>query len=258
MGNVITSAKGLTRTGFVTSIDPVKVTARVEFPDWVMDDGESVVSYDLQVVQDRAYGDQSYWMPDIGEQVRVTFQGNGIETGFIERAVYSEKHPPPVTDPNKRHVRYKDGAWFEYDRKIHTFEIRISGEPLQDGEEQGGQSGGAAGGEKGGKVIVYIEETYDTFAKGTITVKTEADILVEAEGKIDVIAKRDVSVKSDAKVNVTAKDDVTVKTEASATVQAEKDITLKASGNITLNSNGNIELKAGGNVSVKGTFVDLN
>lgn len=42
------------------------------------------------------------------------------EDGVIVGAVYSDADRPPVSDPNKFIVRFKDGAILEYDRATHV------------------------------------------------------------------------------------------------------------------------------------------
>ena len=42
---------------------------------------------------------------------------------MIVGAVYSGADTPPVSDPNKFMIRFKDGALLEYDRVSHTLTV---------------------------------------------------------------------------------------------------------------------------------------
>lgn len=251
MGNLRNDATVIFRSGIVTSVDEKKATVRAKFPDLKKPDGEPLVSFDMQVVRSRAFGDREYWMPDIDEQVFCVFLGNGIERGFVLGGIYSTEDPPPVTDRNKHHIVYRDDSYWEYDRKEHKLSLRISGKSLENDENEtnggaerarSGDANGDGEGERGGKVDVFVEETIDIYAKGNITVKTDADILIQAEGKMDVIVKKDV----------------TVKTEANVIVEAGGDVKVKAGGAIDMNADGEINIKASGNVNIKGSKINLN
>lgn len=77
----------------------------------------------LPVLQPKTLKDKHYWLPDIGEQVAVLLDGQA-EDGVVLGAIFSDADAPPVTDPDKHHVKYQDGAEFEYDRKSSTLTIQ--------------------------------------------------------------------------------------------------------------------------------------
>lgn len=78
----------------------------------------------LPIAYPKTQDDQCCWTYDIGEQVALLLDRRG-EDGIILGAIYSDADKPPVTDPNKFMVRFKDGALLEYDRATHV--LRISG-----------------------------------------------------------------------------------------------------------------------------------
>ena len=43
-------------------------------------------------------------------------------------ALYSDAHPAPSTDPDKRVTKYSDGPLFEYDRATHRYSITLPAE----------------------------------------------------------------------------------------------------------------------------------
>lgn len=110
------------KIGEVSSIDPSTCTARVIF-----DDENSMVSYDMPVMQRNSYGNKDYQMPDIGEDVLCLFRGGGFEDGVIIGSFYAGEVAPPETTADRRTVVFKDGTRICYDRKEHTLTVTIAG-----------------------------------------------------------------------------------------------------------------------------------
>lgn len=106
------------RVGVVSSLNPKNGTVRVEFSD-ADHDGTALVSDELPVLTRKSLKDKSYWMPDVGEHVLCQFLPFGLRQGFVVSAFYSGADEVPVADPDVRHVIFKDGSWFQYDRKKH-------------------------------------------------------------------------------------------------------------------------------------------
>lgn len=92
--------------------------ARVRLPD-----ADNMRTMWLPIAYPKTQDDACYWTYDLGEQVAVLLDAQG-EDGVIIGAIYSDVDTPPVTDPNKFGVRFKDGAELEYDRATHTLTVR--------------------------------------------------------------------------------------------------------------------------------------
>ncbi|TEB13358.1 phage baseplate assembly protein V [Pelotomaculum propionicicum] len=114
--------KNLIRVGIISSTSPENCTARVAF-----EDRAAMVSFDLPVLVRGSLQNKDYWMPEPGEQVVCLFLPSGVAQGFILGSVYSSKDNPPVTDGNKRHIKFADGTTIEYDRTTHTLAIDAKG-----------------------------------------------------------------------------------------------------------------------------------
>lgn len=110
------------KIGEVSSIDPARCTARVIF-----DDENSMVSYDLPIMQRNSYGNCDYQMPDIGEDVLCLFRSDGFEDGVIIGSFYAGDVEPPETTADRRTVVFKDGTRICYDRASHTLTVTIAG-----------------------------------------------------------------------------------------------------------------------------------
>ncbi len=116
----------LIRIGEVSSIDPAKGTARVAF-----DDEDSMVSYDLPVLQRNTLENHDYWMPDIGEDVVCLFLPTGSEDGFILGSFYADEIKPPASTEDIRMVEFSDGTKVSYDRSSHELKATIEGTEIK-------------------------------------------------------------------------------------------------------------------------------
>lgn len=112
----------LVRIGKVVARDASRGAVSVQFPD-----ADGLVSQSLPVMYAKTHKDKFFFLPDIGEQVVCLFLGNGLEMGVVIGALYSGPDPVPVASGDKHHVRFSDGAIFEYDRAAHALSISIPG-----------------------------------------------------------------------------------------------------------------------------------
>lgn len=108
----------MVRVGTVSTIQPDAGTVTVSIPD-----ADDLLSYTLPVLFAKTQDDKYYHMPDTGEHVLCVFLPLGLEQGFVLGAFYSQADPVPVSDPNKVHIKFKDGTTIEYDRKSGVLEI---------------------------------------------------------------------------------------------------------------------------------------
>ncbi|EKB32193.1 phage baseplate assembly protein V [Sutterella wadsworthensis 2_1_59BFAA] len=116
------SLPDLIKIGEVSSVDPEKCTARVVF-----DDEDSLVSYDLQILQRNTYENQDYQMVHPGEDVVCLFLGPGQEDGFIIGSLYAGEIKPPEASLDRRTVVFSDDTRVCYDRQEHKLTVTIEG-----------------------------------------------------------------------------------------------------------------------------------
>jgi len=107
------------RVGIVTAQDLVNCRVRVKFPD-----RDQMQSWWLSVLVTKSQDDKFYHIPDVGEQV-VCAMDEHDEDGAVLGAVYSSVDTPPVSNADKFHVTFKDGAVFEYDRALHALTVAL-------------------------------------------------------------------------------------------------------------------------------------
>lgn len=112
----------LIKVGEVSSIDPARGTARVVF-----DDEESLVSYDLPVIQRNTLETKDFHSPSVGEDVLCLFLPSGPEEGFILGSFYAGEIKPPESTKTRRTTVFEDGTVVQYDMAAHRFTILIDG-----------------------------------------------------------------------------------------------------------------------------------
>ncbi|QLG93392.1 phage baseplate assembly protein V [Pseudomonas yamanorum] len=97
--------------GEVSAVDYPSCRIRVR-----LDDRDGVESYWINVPQRNTQGTQRRpLMPELGEQVAVLLDGDGVG-GVCLGGIYSTAEPPPVVDEDTDYVRFSDGTVSTYDR----------------------------------------------------------------------------------------------------------------------------------------------
>lgn len=120
--DMLEGVPSLIKIGEISSIDPAKCTARVVF-----DDEDSIVSFDLPVLQRNSLKNHDYAMPDVGEDAIVLFFGEGQEDGVILGSIYAGEVTPPESTENRRTVVFDDDTRVCYDRAEHKLTVTIEG-----------------------------------------------------------------------------------------------------------------------------------
>lgn len=164
------------RVGVVSSVDPAAGTARVFF-----DYQDDTVSYDLPVMTRNTKDNQDYWMPDVGEQVTCLFLPIGVEAGFILGSFYSAAATTPVASQDKRHVAFKDGSLFEFDRSNGKLLISVRGDAdlIVDGNLNA-EVGGTAAIDVAQDLAVTVGGQAVVDAVGPMTLQSAASIAMTA------------------------------------------------------------------------------
>lgn len=97
--------------GEVSAVDYLTCRIRVR-----LDDRDGVESFWLNVPQRNTQGTKRRpLMPELGEQVAVLLDEDGVGGVFLG-GIYSTAEPPPVVDEDTDFVRYSDGTIVSYDR----------------------------------------------------------------------------------------------------------------------------------------------
>jgi phage baseplate assembly protein V len=103
--------RNIFRHGKVTEVlvDATQVCVRVQYLD-----KDGLISKPLPVKQFGSRSTSAFWCPKVGDDVSVTMLPNGDEDGFVDGSFYNTGNPPPIVDPNTRHITFADGTIIEY------------------------------------------------------------------------------------------------------------------------------------------------
>ena len=106
------------RIGRVTRVDAELARVKVLF-----DELNCLESDWLPVLHHMTFQDKGFWLPDLDMHVLVLFLPYAHEKGFVVGSPYSLVDRPPVSCPEKRHLKFADGTWLEYDRSAGKLSI---------------------------------------------------------------------------------------------------------------------------------------
>lgn len=110
----INKIKDLIRIGRVSSINPLKCTAKVTFPD-----KDDMVSDELPILTIGTNKTKAYFLPAIDTQVLCIFlpnnSGKGINDGFILGCIYSDEDMPVENNEKVVSINFDDGSYIRFD-----------------------------------------------------------------------------------------------------------------------------------------------
>lgn len=73
----------------------------------------------------RAGEDREAWHPEPGEQVMVLSPMGELAQGVVLAGVASDANPPPATVKTTHKIIYKDGAYLQYKRDTHEWQLDV-------------------------------------------------------------------------------------------------------------------------------------
>ena len=111
------------RAGVVAELDTGVQRIRVRYD--TDDEGAPILSAWVPWIVMRAGPDSTWWAPEVGEQVVLLSPSGELTQTFALPALYSDTHPAPSDDVDKRVTRHSDGAVFEYDREAHRCSVTL-------------------------------------------------------------------------------------------------------------------------------------
>jgi len=154
-------------------VDDTQCSVRVQ---WF--DKQGLISRPLPVKQFGSKGTAAFWCPKIGDDVNVTMLPNsdGGE-GFVDGSFYNTANPPPITNPNARHIHFADGSIFDYSE----------GDPEGSGRSSGG---GALTWKSTGPMTIRCGNL--TIEAATVTIKGNVRIEGELEVTEDIKSEQNI------------------------------------------------------------------
>lgn len=106
----------------------------------------------------RAGDDVDWWAPEVGEQVDLLCPNGELPGARVIPAFYSDQVPAPSNDPDERVIQFGNGTTVTHHRKNNTLAINTPG-------------------------------TVDLVAGGSVSIKSGADLAIEASGAVTINGK---------------------------------------------------------------------
>lgn len=91
-------------------------------------DGDEMVSLPLRILQRRTLKDKDQCFPDVGEHVACLFAGQGLESGVVLGAMYSDKNKSAGQESHMSFYEFEDGTKLAYDRQEHKLKADVQGD----------------------------------------------------------------------------------------------------------------------------------
>lgn len=175
-----------------------------------------------------------YFIPEIGDEVMVGFEGGDAEKPFVIGSMYHGKNKPPSNWPNQNNsfkgivTQSKLRIEFDDAKKITTIDTP-GGNKVVISDDQ--------------KSILLSDQN-----RNTVELKPDG-IVMDSPKDIKITSKAKITLDSLSGVEITSKADVKV---SGMNIQHTADIGFTAKGNATA------EISASGQTTVKGAFVMIN
>lgn len=172
-----------------------------------------------------------YFVPEVGDEVIVDFDGGRPEYPFVIGTLYNGKS--------------NFSSSFNDKNNIKSIKTRSGNEIIFDDS---------------GKLIFKnnkntIELNCDK--DGSIAITTDGDISISAAKNLSMTIGDDMNVSVGGKLKVDVSGDMSMSTKGKGSIAAMKDLELKASANLTATSNKDLELKGGVNLKASGTMTKI-
>lgn len=174
-----------------------------------------------------------YFLPEVGDEVLVGFEGNNAEHPYVMGCLYNGKDKPPHVPDEKntlKTIKTRSGLKIEFNDEDKIFTIETPGENtivLDDKE----------------KSIIIADQNGNKITMGTsgITIDSCKDLILKAPGNVNITAKMNIDLKATADANMSA-----------VNIAHKADAAFSAKGNATA------ELSASGQTTLKGAMVMIN
>lgn len=101
----------------------------------------------------RAGNDSEFWAPEVGEQAVVISPYGDMAQGLVLVGIFQTALPAPTVNPDQHLRRYKDGAWVQYDRAAHAYQVDVPA---------------------GGSIVLHVGQTTLTLTDSGTTLATPA------------------------------------------------------------------------------------
>lgn len=201
---------------------------------------------DAGVLTDKSGNRGFQFIPEVGDQVMVSFEQGNPHRPYVSGSMYHGKNAKEVSN-NVRSITTKSGSTIVFDDNDGKERITIK--------------------DKNGNIILLDTKakSIEITAPENIVMKAK-NITLEAEARIEAKAKENITATAEKELIFSANNEGVIQTKKGFTVKTGDDITLKSEGamnasvrrDIALKANGNVSLESSGNTKVKGSTTQVS
>ena len=182
-----------------------------------------------------------FWMPEVGDEVIVTFLNDDPRYPVIIGSLYSSQKAPPLTPDEKntkKAIYSREKIYIEFDDENKILTMTTPGE----------------------NKMIYSDQDKQ------ITIQDQnSNKVVMSESGIEMSSPKDIDIKATGNVNITGTGGVTIKSDANVEVEATAnftgkglEISLTADTEFKAEGSAAASIQGGGELTLKGGIVMIN
>ena len=192
-----------------------------------------VQSPDAGVLTDKSGNRGFQFIPEVGDQVMVSYEGGNPHRPYVSGSMYHGKNAKEVSN-NIRSITTKSGSTIVFDDNDGKEKITIK--------------------DKNGNIILLDTKakSIEITAPENIVMKAK-NITLEAESRIEAKAKENITATADKEIILSANDEGVIQTKKGFTIKADDDITIKSQGGMNVSIERDLQIKSKGDALLKGS-----
>ena len=188
---------------------------------------------DAGVLTDKSGNRGFQFIPEVGDQVMVSYEGGNPHRPYVSGSMYHGKNAKEVSN-NIRSITTKSGSTITFDDNDGKEKITIK--------------------DKNGNIILLDTKakSIEITAPENIVMKAK-NITLEAESRIEAKAKENITATADKEIILRANDEGVIQTKKGFTIKADDDVTVKSQGGMNVSIERDLQIKSKGDALLKGS-----
>ena len=188
---------------------------------------------DAGVLTDKSGNRGFQFIPEVGDQVMVSYEGGNPHRPYVSGSMYHGKNAKEVSN-NIRSITTKSGSTITFDDNDGKEKITIK--------------------DKNGNIILLDTKakSIEITAPENIVMKAK-NITLEAESRIEAKAKENITATADKEIILSANDEGVIQTKKGFTIKADDDVTIKSQGGMNVSIERDLQIKSKGDALLKGS-----
>ncbi|EKY18413.1 type VI secretion system Vgr family protein [Capnocytophaga sp. oral taxon 324] len=188
---------------------------------------------DAGVLTDKSGNRGFQFIPEVGDQVMVSFEQGNPHRPYVSGSMYHGKNAKEVSN-NVRSITTKSGSTIVFDDNDGKERITIK--------------------DKNGNIILLDTKakSIEITAPENIVMKAK-NITLEAEARIEAKAKENITATAEKELLFSANDEGVIQTKKGFTVKTDDDVIVKSQGGMNVSIERDLQIKSKGDALLKGS-----